>query len=178
MHFPSEPARKTLWSATLAALLFFGSHAATVSGPQAPGAEEALCDLRHPVDVTIRPAGALKAGEPLTLDVSVAGSLELADVTVELVNGGGASPIGATRAAIGSATAESPARGRFVLLVPAEGSRFLATFEVTAESDLGRITRTAVYNILPNGPADAGTAVVTPEGEALRVYTASVREVK
>jgi hypothetical protein len=176
-HAHHAPGRTT-GLAVLMAILFLGSHQTGTTSPAPPGAPASLCDLRHPVDVSIRPVGPVIAGQQLELNVIVGGSLELSDATVEFMDGGGTTPVGATSALLGSVSEDAPGTGRFTVQVPASGHRFLATFRVTAESNLGLITRTAAYNILPGGPSDAGAIVTTPEGETLRVYAASSREVK
>jgi hypothetical protein len=131
-----------------------------------------FCDLRHPVEVRIEALEAPRRGRPLDARVLVSPEIDLSNLRIELLSAGGALPAGATRALLGSVGQGGSARADFSLRLPAAGHRFLLVFAIHADGPQGPISRLATFNVLPDGPADPGRAIVTPGGDTIREYSA------
>jgi hypothetical protein len=133
---------------------------------------EPVCDLRHPIDVQVEALDAPRRGRPLQARVVVSPEFDLSNVRIDLVSAGGALPAGATRALLGEVGQGRNAAADFSVRLPAAGHRFLLQFVIQGDGPNGPISRMATYNVLPDGPLDAGRTVVTPAGEKIREYAA------
>lgn len=131
-----------------------------------------ICDLRHPISVRVEPLGVPERGRPLGARVHVNPDYDLSNVRIDLISAGGAMPAGATRALLGEVGEGRGAAADFSVRLPAAGRRFLLMFAIHADGPNGPVSRMATYNVLPDGPADPGRAIVTPAGDNIREYSA------
>jgi hypothetical protein len=60
----------------------------------------------------------------------------------------------------------------FTVAIPSSGGRQYVQFQVTGLGPQGRLTRGACYNALPDGPAQVGRPVVTPQGARVIEFAA------
>lgn len=133
-----------------------------------------VCDgaVQHPIEVRILALDPVERGQAMRAQVEVAAGQDLENTRVRLASAGGARIVGPAEAALGRIDADGRANATFAVTVPAVGHRTLLQFEVQGEGPAGVITRGATLNLLPDGPADPGTAVVTPDGRRLIHYNA------
>lgn len=137
-----------------------------------PDLSTPICDLRHPIDVRVVPTNPPRRGEALGARVLVNPEYDLSNVRIDLISAGGALPAGATRALLGEVGQGRSASADFSVRLPAAGRRFLLMFVIQADGPNGPVSRMATYNVLPDGPADSGRAIVTPAGDTIREYSA------
>ena len=168
-----------VWSGAVAAALILGGHATGTAPTEVPEPELVDCTggVNHPLSGRVTPQGDIVRGGVFQAVVEVSAGQEMDNVRVRLVNPGGAEPAGPVTAALGPLAAGERGSASFAVRVPVKGQRFLLEFQIEGEGPTGLMTRGAAYNILPDGPADPGEVVQTPDGRSLRTYAASARRI-
>jgi hypothetical protein len=131
-----------------------------------------VCDLRHPIGVRVVPVGAPVRGQAFRAEVVIDPEVDLSNVQVDLISPGRGQAIGRTHAALDGVQKGRPESSEFAVRLPTQGRRFLLQFRVQAEGPNGALSRVATYNVLPDGPADPGKVITTPEGATIREYAA------
>lgn len=165
-HLPFRGARPAL--AILTAVALTGpAWAAPPRVPLHPRAAQASRDVRHPIEVRVSALGPVVRGQTLRLRLAVTPARAFERAQARLVSTGGATLAGAGTIALGALRRDETRTADFDVVVPATGHRFLIQFQVQGVAEGGAITRGATWNILPDGPADPGRRVVTPEGAVL-----------
>lgn len=129
------------------------------------------CDLQHPLEARIEPLGPITRGEELTLELRLNPRDGLRDGRARVILPGLMRAGGPDRFDLPELAAGQEGRHTLRVRVPEEGHRFLVRVQVTGEGPWGPIGRELTYNILPDGPDDPGTEIVTADGRKLRQYT-------
>lgn len=132
-----------------------------------PGHVTCSTPIQHPLRVVATPLGAIERGVPLRIRVTTTAMRGLDRGEVRLTSSGGASLVGASRAALGAVPAGGQVASEFTVLLPTSGHRFLLQFEVSGEGASRNLTRGATLNLLPDGPAEHLRAAATGSGERL-----------
>lgn len=157
-----------------ALLLCAGAGVVGAAGPVVTTGAGARCEaaVRHPIEVRVRPLDPVRRGATVRLEVRASARVPLTGAEIRLASSGGAVLASAPRLALGRMAPEREAAGTFAVAVPPQGHRFLVQFLVTGEGPRGVLTRGAVYNLLPDGPQDAGREVTTSGGERVIEFAA------
>lgn len=169
--------RTLLALATTSLLLLVGlADYSTLTATQAAQRKaDLICDtdLQHPIQVKVTPQNEIRNGQRLDLNVDVATSTVLRNVTVKLTRSYGARLLDSIASkSLGTLSEKNAGSSVFSVALPSQGDRFFLEFEIQGEGPAGMVTRGATYNILPNGPADPGTPVAHPSGETVLEYSA------
>ncbi|NNF06163.1 MAG: hypothetical protein HKN21_05330 [Candidatus Eisenbacteria bacterium] len=170
--------KRTLLALATTSLLFsvgFANYSALSTTQVTPETSALICDtdLQHPIQVKVTPQNEIRNGQRLDLNVDVATSTALRNVTVKLTRSHGARLLDSVAAkSLGTLSEKSTGSSLFSVALPNQGDRFFLEFEIQGEGPTGMVTRGATYNILPNGPADPGTPVAHPSGETVLEYSA------
>jgi hypothetical protein len=128
--------------------------------------------VQHPLTVRVRALDPIARGQVVRVEVEVRSRHALERGEVVLTSAGGATLAGPDRAALGALGPGGMARASLAVRVPEHGRRFLLQFQVRGEGEEGLATRGASYNLLPDGPADAGRWFTTPEGVRIAEFRA------
>lgn len=155
----------------LASLVIAGGLGVAAADPDR-GATTPTCDLRHPLDVSIRLLDPVVRGAAVRARLEVRPEMSVERLQVEPVSLDGATLIAPPAAALGKVEAGESATTSFTIRVPQDGHRFLLIFRVRGESALGLLSRDATLNLLPDGPADPGVPRTTAAGERIVEYKA------
>lgn len=129
----------------------------------------------HPLNIHVTALDAITRGAVVRLRLSASASVGMDQVEARLVSTGGALSRGASRLALGALTPGRVAEGVFTVAIPALGGRQYLQFQVVGQGPQGTLTRGACYNLLPDGPAQYGRLVLTPEGA--RVLEVAARRI-
>jgi hypothetical protein len=134
----------------------------------------ALCTgaVRLPIEVRVEPLDPIRRGASLRLRVVTTSERELKRGEVRVLSAGGAELQSAPRVAFSHVRPGGRATSQFTVRVPERGHRFLLQFSVIGDAEGGVIGRGATYNLLPDGPADPGRRVTTPDGRSIIEYAA------
>jgi len=168
---------RTPSNVSMALALLVGFAAAPVSAAEPGNAtprEPARCtaSVFHPVSVHVTALDPIVRGAVVRLRVTASSAVPLDNAEVRLTSLGGALNRGPARVALGALAARRAAQGVFAVTIPASGGRTYLQFQVTGEGPRGRLTRGGCYNLLPDGPAEVGRAVVTPQGARVMEFAA------
>ena len=147
--------------------------AGTRAGRDASLASACAGAVQHPIEVHVRALDPVKRGTAVRLEVKASARATVNSAEVRLVSPGGLSVDGARRVALGRLTARGDAGATFRVVVPDHGRRFLVQFVVSGEGPAGPLARGAVYNVLPDGPADPGRAVTASDGARIMEFAAT-----
>ena len=126
----------------------------------------------HPVSVRVTALDPVARGAVVRLRVSASSTVALDGAEIRLISSGGASNRGASSVALGTLAPGRPAQGIFTIVLPPSAGRRYVQFQVIGEGPQGRLTRGACYNLLPDGPAENGRLVVTPQGQRVMEFAA------
>src|SRR5213594_2276563 len=119
----------------------------------------------HPVSVRVTALDPVARGAVVRLQVRASSAVPLDQAEIRLISTGGAPIRGASSVALGTLAPGRSAQGVFAIAIPSSGGRRYVQFQVTGQGPQGRLTRGACYNLLPDGPAETGHLVVTPQGQ-------------
>ena len=139
------------------------SHAASLSEGSCRGA------VRHPIEVRIEALDPIQAAGVVRLRMEVKSAVALESVRARLTRNGAATVMGAREQQL----ALRPGRSsvvEFRVRVPAE--RALIQFQVEGEGNAGRLTRGAVYNLVPGGTEEQSRVVTRSDGTRVLEVTA------
>ena len=163
----------TVIAATLAA----GATAGTASSAKSADARPVLCstNVMHPIRVHVAALDPIQRGSELRLQVTAIAAREVGHVQVRMLSDGGAMRRSPALLSLGNLAAGRQASGVFTVAVPRSGARFYVQFQVQGEGERGQLTRGACFNILPDGPLEAGRIVDTPTGA--RVLEVAARRI-
>jgi len=175
-------ARSSRWSTLLAALLCAsvatGAEAPKSTGGSrsaAPNAVRCTASTIHPISVQVRALDPIARSAVVRLSVSASSAVALDQVEVRMVSSGGATNLGPSSIPFGGLAPGRSGTGVFTVAVPASGGRQYVQFLVVGKGPQGNLSRGACYNLLPDGPAQAGRLVVTPQGA--RVLETAARRI-
>ena len=134
----------------------------------------ALCtaSVFHPLSVRVTALDPVARGAVVRLRVIASSAIPLDRVEIRLVSTGGALLRGAPSVALESLAPGRSGQGVFAVGIPSSGGRQYLQFQVTGQGSQGRVTRGACYNLLPDGPAETGRFVVTPQGQRVMEFAA------
>lgn len=169
---------RSILAAALATLgVAVAAHPLAAAGARAdavPGLASACAGaVQHPIEVRVRALDPVRRGAAVRLEVKASARASVRDAEVRLVSPGGLSVEGARRVALGRLSARGDAGATFRVVVPDQGRRFLVQFVVSGEGPAGPLTRGAVYNVLPDGPADPGRPVTATDGARIVEFAAT-----
>lgn len=151
---------------------------ASAAPPRAPRSRlaQAVRDVRHPIEVRVSALGPVVRGQTLRLRLAITPTRAFEAAQAQLVSTGGATLAGAGTVNLGALRRDETRTADFDVLVPTSGHRFLVQFKVEGRAENGPVTRGATWNILPDGPADPGRRIVTPEGAVLEFGARRIAE--
>jgi hypothetical protein len=129
----------------------------------------------HPIQVRVTALDPIRRGSELRLQVSAVSARELGHAQIRMVSDGGATRRSPALLSLGNLASGRQGSGVFTVAVPRSGSRFYVQFQVQGEGANGTLTRGACFNILPDGPLEAGRIVDTPAGA--RVLEVAARRI-
>jgi hypothetical protein len=136
-----------------------------VAARSAPAGVSCTATTMHPLSVRVVALDPVARGSAVRLLVRASSAVELGQVQVRMISSGGATNLGLASAALGALAPGRSGETTFTLMVPASGGRQYVQFQVSGRGPAGTLTRGACYNLMPDGPAEAGRLVVTPQGE-------------
>ena len=148
---------------TAGAVPTLSSHAASLSQGDCRGA------VRHPIEIRIEALDPVQASATVRLRMEVKSAVPLETVRARVTRDG-AAVMGAREQRLGVLRPGRSGVFEFRVRVPAE--RALLQFQVDGEGNAGRLTRGAVYNLLPGGPQERGRVVTGAEGVQVLEVTA------
>jgi len=159
-------------SAAILVGLLCASLAAAAAAPKSKGAVRSGASAavrctgstEHPIRVTVSTLDAVARGAVVRLIVGVSSAVPLDQVEAHLISSGGASNLGPSIVALGELAPRATSRGVFTLAIPSAGGRQYVQFQIVGKGPQGNLSRGACYNLLPDGPAQVGRLVVTPQG--------------
>lgn len=128
----------------------------------------------HPIGARVTALDPVSRGAIVRLLVSATSLVALDAVQVRLVMSGAAANRGPSRLMLGALAPGQRGEAIFTMAMPATGGRQYVQFEISGDGPNGRLTRGACFNLLPDGPAETGRLVVTPQG-ARRLEVAATR---
>jgi len=169
MNFTCSRRRATAWA--LAALVTALGLGIAAADPER-GATAPACDLRHPLDVRMRPLDPVVRGGSLRVHLEVRPDVGVERLRVEPVSLDGATLISRAPSDLGKVEAGESATTSFTVQLPDAGQRFLLVWRVRGEGAMGLLSRDATLNLLPDGPADPGVKRTTSTGERIVEYEA------
>ena len=161
------------WSASLALLAAVASVSAADPG-NATRLDFSRCTatVMHPLSVHVTALDPVARGAVVRLRVTATSAVALDHAELRMTSTGGAANRGVTNIELGSLAPGRPAQGVFTLAVPASGGRQYVQFAASGSGSRGRLSRGGCYNLLPDGPAEAGRLVITPRGGRVLEVTA------
>ena len=148
------------------------------AGPSASmGLPPVACgaNVMHPIRVRVTALDPIQRGAELRLQVTAVAARDLGNVQVRMLSDGGAPRRSPALVSLGNLAPGRPALAVFRVAVPQSGARFYVQFQVQGEGALGRLTRGACFNILPDGRLEVGRIVDTPAGA--RVLEVAARRI-
>lgn len=140
------------------------SHAASLSEGSCRGA------VRHPIEVRIEALDPVQADGVVRLRMEVKSAIALESVRARLTRNGAATVMGAREQPLATLRPGRSAVVEFRVRVPAE--RALIQFQVEGEGNAGRLTRGAVYNLVPAGTGERSRVVTGSDGTRVLEVTA------
>ena len=166
--------------AAAVALLLSAGSAAVADAPRhavARATPVSVCTAStfHPLSVHVSALDPIARGAVVRLRLTASSAVGLDQVEARLLSTGGATNRGATRIPLGALAPGRAAEGVFTVAIPASGGRRFVQFQVAGQGPQGPLTRGACYNLLPDGPAQPGRVVVTPDGA--RVLETAARRI-
>ena len=164
----SRTIRPTL---TLLAVLAMGTW---VSRTDAADPPRALCtaSVLHPISTRVTALDPIARGAVVRLRVAASSLVGIDRAEIRMTSTGGAVNRGPTDVALGTLAPGRSAQGVFAVEIPSTGGRQYVQFLVSGQGPSGRLTRGACYNLLPDGPAELGRFVVTPQGARVMEFAA------
>lgn len=136
------------------------------------GPTRCTASVVHPVSVHVTALDPIVRGGVVHLRVTTSSVIPLDNAEIRLASLGGAQNRGPSIVALGSLSPSRAAQGVFSVAIPSSGGRQLVQFRVTGQGPQGRLTRGGSYNLLPDGPAEIGRTVVTPQGSRVLEFAA------
>ena len=125
--------------------------------------------IQHPIQVRLEALDPVRPSSVVRLRVEVTSAVALDGVRARVV--GAAAPVVSARE--GRLAALPPGqRGTFEFRVRVPAERTLIQFRVEGEGGSGRLSRGAVYNLMPDGPAERGRVVSRDDGTRVLEVTA------
>ena len=121
----------------------------------------------HPIRVHVTALDPIGRGAVVRLRLSASSAVGLDQVQARLISAGGAENRGPITISLGALTPGRTSQGTFTVAIPRSGGRRYVEFEVAGQGPQGHLSRGACYNLLPDGPAEVGRTVVTPQGARL-----------
>ena len=121
----------------------------------------------HPIRVHVTALDPIGRGAVVRLRLSASSAVGLDQVQARLISAGGAENRGPITISLGALAPGRTSQGTFTVAIPRSGGRRYVEFEVAGQGPQGHLSRGACYNLLPDGPAEAGRIVVTPQGARL-----------
>jgi hypothetical protein len=159
-----------------AALLLVGiAAAASATETGRPASREPVrctANVVHPMSVRVTALDPIARGALVHLRVTASSAAPVDNAEVRLTSATGAASVGATRAALGSLAPGRTSQAIFTVAIPSTGGRGYVQFQVSGQGAQGRLTRGGCYNLLPDGPAEVGRVVVTPQGARVMEFAA------
>ncbi len=157
-----------LFSFFLLALVPLAAAFPAVAGDGAKAPVTCTGAVQHPVEARVVALDPIRRGAVVRFEVTATSRVDLRGPKARVLEGRGVQVVGPARAALVARGADRSERSAtFRVVVPATGHRALVQFEVEGEGPAGPITRGAVFNLLPDGPAETLTAGTTGSGEGV-----------
>lgn len=124
--------------------------------------------IQHPVEARVVALDPIRRGAVVRFEVTSRANAEFRSPRARVLEGRGVQVVGPARAALVARPGNRDEQtATFRVVVPPSGHRALVQFLVEGEGPAGTLTRGAVYNLLPDGPAETLRIATSGSGDAL-----------